>query len=155
MTNDSPRENPVAIVETLHPNLGTSALACTFLELLIADLMFLRKVPISRWSHTVVAEAVQVNIVFHNTLFFSQRFTWKEEREAAIRNKFIFIYICLSVPGHNGSSQTMHRSSTLAQYNGVSPKVAMLGGDIRLNAFIKCTNAFVRDWLPRQGALRY
>ena len=49
----------------------------------------------------------------------------------------------------------MHRSSTLAQYNGVSPKAAMLGGDIRLNTFIKCTNAFVRDWLPRQGALRY
>ena len=144
----------MAIVETLHPNLGTSALGCTFLELLIADLMFLRKVPISRWSHTVVAEAVQVNIVFHNTLVFSQRFTWIG-REAAIRNKFIFLYICLSVPGHNGSSQTMHRSSTLAQYNGVSPKAAMLGGDIRLNALIKCRNAFVQHWLPRQGALRY
>ena len=49
----------------------------------------------------------------------------------------------------------MHRSSTLAQYNGVSPKAAMLGGDIRLNAFIKCRNAFVQHWLPRQGALRY
>ena len=77
------------------------------------------------------------------------------EREAAIRNKFIFLYIRLSVPGHNGSSQTMHRSSTLAQYNGVSPKAAMLGGDIRLNALIKFSNAFVQHWLPRQDALRY
>ena len=49
----------------------------------------------------------------------------------------------------------MHRSSTLAQYNGVSPKAAMLGGDIRLNALIKCRNAFVQHWLPRQDALRY
>ena len=95
MTNDSPRENPVAIVETLHPNLGTSALACTFLELLIADLMFLRKVPISRWSHTVVAEAVQVNIVFHNTFVFSQRFTWiGRERPQSGIILFSYIFVC-------------------------------------------------------------